>query len=116
MVLDDGVCQREELPCLLVDFLSIPGTTVRAGHHRSPIAVRRHLLSRETGFETARSFFWHVRPRPPVTPSRRLSVEVDSLGKLRNRNAVNRQKPLQESIFLPNANIFLLWSLEWKGF
>src|SRR5207247_1853942 len=31
---------------------------------------------------------------------------------LRNRNAVNSQKPSQARIFLPQTNIFLLWRLE----
>jgi hypothetical protein len=34
--------------------------------------------------------------------------------KLRNRNAVNRQKPPQASILLAETNIFLLWRFEWK--
>ena len=93
VVLDDGVGQREELPCLLVDFLpilrtaSVDGLPVLygrrhisvTGHRHSPIAVRRHLLSRETGFETARFSFWHAPPCPPVAPSRRFWLEADSL-------------------------------------
>jgi hypothetical protein len=35
---------------------------------------------------------------------------------LRNRNAVNRQKPPQASILLPEADVFLLWRLELKRF
>jgi hypothetical protein len=34
--------------------------------------------------------------------------------KLRNRNAVNRQKPPQTSILLAETNIFLLRRFEWK--
>jgi hypothetical protein len=34
--------------------------------------------------------------------------------KLRNRNAVNRQKPPQASILLAETNIFLLRRFEWK--
>jgi hypothetical protein len=33
---------------------------------------------------------------------------------LRNRDAVNRKKSPQTSIFLPETNVFLLWRLEWK--
>jgi hypothetical protein len=35
---------------------------------------------------------------------------------LRNRNAVDRQKPPEASILLAETNIFLLWRFEWKRF
>ena len=35
---------------------------------------------------------------------------------LRNRNAVNRQKPSQSGILFAEANILLLWRLQWKRF
>jgi hypothetical protein len=36
--------------------------------------------------------------------------------KLRNRNAVNRQKSPEASILLAEANVLLLWRFEWKRF
>jgi hypothetical protein len=36
--------------------------------------------------------------------------------KLRNRNAVNRQKPPEASILLAEANVLPLWRFEWKRF
>jgi hypothetical protein len=36
--------------------------------------------------------------------------------KLRNRNAVNRQKPPEASILLAEANVLLLWRFEWRRF
>jgi hypothetical protein len=35
---------------------------------------------------------------------------------LRNRNAVNRQKPPEASIFLAETNVLLLRRFEWKRF
>jgi hypothetical protein len=35
---------------------------------------------------------------------------------LRNRNAVNRQKPPEASIFLAETNVLLLWRFELKRF
>jgi hypothetical protein len=75
MVLDDGVGHWEELPCLLGDPLAIlraafvdslpnPSRVLAhslAGHHRSPIAGRRHPLSRETRSTIGR---WVLRYAP----------------------------------------------------
>ena len=130
VVLDDGVGQREELPCLLVDFLPL----LRAAFvDRLPVLYgRRHISRPAVG----------ILPSPRVdifSPAKQASKQRDSLSgalllvhrwrrldgfgrrrilwrKLRNRNAVNRQKPPQASIFLPEANVFLLWRFEWKRF
>jgi hypothetical protein len=68
---------------LLMAFQSFrPPAYIRAGRRHSPIAARRHLLSRETGFETARSSFWRAPPCPPVAPARRFWLEVDSLAEV----------------------------------
>ena len=81
----------------------------------SPIAERRHLLSRETGFETARSSFWRAPPCPPAALFQRSCVGGRfSGGSCGIGNAVNRQEPPQASILLAETNIFLLWRLEWK--
>jgi len=59
---------------------SVSGRNFRvAGHHHSPIAVHRHLLFPETGFETARFSFWAFPPYPPVAQVRRFWLEADSL-------------------------------------
>ena len=57
---------------LLMAFQSFtPPANIRVGHQHSPIAVRRHLLSRETGFEKARFSFEHVPPCFPVATGSR---------------------------------------------
>ena len=50
----------------------------RTGRHRSPIALRRHPLSRETSFETARFSFWLAPLCPLEAAARRLSSEAVS--------------------------------------
>src|SRR5271157_3872625 len=130
VVLDDGVGHREELPCLLVDFLPL----LRAAFVNGlPVLYGRRHISRPAVV---------ILPSPCVdifSPAKQASKQRDSFSgtlllvhrwrrldgfgwrpilwrKLRNRNAVNRQEPPQASVFLPEANIFLLWRLEWKRF
>src|SRR5262249_33050238 len=127
VVLDDGVGQRKEPPGLLVDFLPILRTAFVDG---LPVLYdRRHISVPAIG----------ILPSPRVdifSPAEEASKQRDSLsgplllihrwrrlgfgwrwilcGKLRNRNAVNRQKPPQASILLAETNIFQLRRFEWK--
>jgi hypothetical protein len=114
MIHDDGVGEGKELPSLLVDFLSSSG---------------RLLLMAFQSFRTAGiypcrpSAFSHRRAYTSSLPRNRLRKQRRLDGfrgkwpfrrKLRNRNAVNRQKPPQASILLAETNIFLLRRFEWK--
>src|SRR4051812_47648317 len=128
VALDDSVGQRDELPCLLVDFLTI----LRAASvDRFPVLDDHRHVSMPAIV---------ILPSPCVdifSPAKQASKKRDSLsgplllvhrcrcfddlswrGNLRrrlwNRNAVNRQEPPKASIFLPETNVFLLWRLEWK--
>ena len=128
VVLDDCVGQRKELPGLLVDFLSILRPAFVDG---LPVLYdRRHISVPAI----------NILPSPSVdifSPAKQASKQCDPLSgalllvhrrrrldrfgwrwilirKLRNGNAVNRQKPPQASIFVPQTNTFLLWRLEWK--
>jgi hypothetical protein len=130
VVLDDGVSHGEEPSCLLVDFLPLLGT---ASVDSLPILHGCRRISRPAVV---------LLPSPCVdifSTAKEASKQRDSLSgtlilvrrlrrpdgfgwrrilwrKLRNRNAVNRQKPTQASILLAETNVFLLWRFEWKRF
>jgi hypothetical protein len=126
MILDDGVGEGKELPGLLVDFLSIfraafvDGLSVLYDHRHISVAAISILPSpRVDIFSSAKQA---SKQRDPLSGALLLVHRWRRLDgfrgkwplrrKLRNRNAVNRQKPPQASILLAETNIFLLWRFE----
>ena len=109
-----------KLPCFLIYFLALlrPAFVDRSpilyvGRHISvpaildvPIAVRTHLLFRETGFEITRSAFL---ARSALSTGGAVSAVLSRRRAfwrgLRDGNAVNGQQPAQASILFAESNI-----------
>jgi hypothetical protein len=127
VALNDGVGQREELACLLVDFLPILRTAFVDGF---PVLYHHRHIS-VPAISTLPSPYVDI-----FSPAKQASKQRESLSgslclvqrrrqldafdrrrilrrQLRNWDAVNRKKSPQTSIFLPETNVLLLRRLEW---
>jgi len=129
VVFDDGIGDRKEFPCLLVDFLPLLRAALVDG---LPVPYGRRYIS-VLAFSVLPSPCIHI-----LSPTKQASKQRNSLSgafllvhwwrrldgfgwkwilrrQLRYRDAVNRQKPSQTGILFAEANILLL-GLEWKRF
>jgi hypothetical protein len=126
MALDHGIGQREKPPRLLIDFLSVLWA---APVDRSPVLYGDwHVSLSAVGIFPSPGVDIISAPKQaskhgdPV-PGSLLLIHghncLDRRGcgrilwrKLGYRNAVNRQKPPEASIFLPETVVFFLWRFE----
>src|SRR5208337_3636931 len=128
VVLDDGVGKWNKLPCLLVDFLpllraaSVDSLPVLYDHRRISVsAIIIFPSSCVNIFSSAKQASEQCDSLSGTFLLVHRGCRLNGFGwrwilrcQLRNRNAVNHQKPPKASILLAEANILQLWRLEWK--